>query len=628
MDFGFDEDVFSFTAEPRHYYRFQCTFPAPLVGWMIQYYDAQKMRKVRVDVWNPPGMGVYFKVEAQETAYVSVASPNHEMMGPYSCQVVDLGTDDHGDRASTATPWSPTTVASGTLEFPSDRDVFLLPLSRGSFYRVRCESTVVTPCRVNVVTPNGTATGDVAPGAIFNATRTGDYVVEVSTLMPGVVAIQGAYTLHLDFIETDDHGDSVEDATPLSPSSAPFTGKLSGGSDRDVFTFVAVQDHVYRFVCDVLPGRQLGPSLLLRDGAGQVVEYSYSVVGDRTHVSVEAPSAGVYSVDVYDGLHDGPYTCAFEDLGFDDHGDSAATATEVSLSTEFSAHLETRADVDVFSFPVQAGRIYQFLPKSGTPGAPYLQLKNAQGQLLQSSGIGNLAHEATEDAQYTLEVMFHGTATRRPKTFIIEALDRGPDDHADTYEGATVLVPGQTVSGWRHKDEDKDVFVFYALEQNLYMLYGASSGPLLESPVGPVRRLELGGPPRLLFDPVATGPIYITVTAGSSYQFRLEWVGVDDHGDDVAHATAITLPQTLNASLESSFDVDVFSAELVAGQAWRVTASGLSNVSVQVVDPLGQPVPVTPLGDFTPLLSGSHHIMVKIDPTRGFSYGPYRLQID
>ncbi|NTX01733.1 hypothetical protein [Myxococcus sp. CA040A] len=626
LDFDGDHDVFSFTAQAGRYYRFQCLFSGPLSEWTLRRFDAQMQGAETEGVWAPPGMGIHFKVAVTEPTYLSISSRPAVTVSPYSCEIVELGLDDHGDLAATATPWNPATAATGVLEYVFDRDVFSLSLPRGAVYRVRCESTTLNPCKVNVTSPVGTATGATVQAAVFNATHPGTYSVEVTPDWYAPLLLNGTYALQLDFLEADDHGDVLEFATPLTPSPTPFTGRVSNARDRDVFTFSAVQDHLYRFTCSAPPS----PGLLLRDGAGVAVEGSVHVSGWSTSVSVEAPAAGGYSVELFHDNFVGPYTCALEDLGLDDHGDSAGVATAIAFPTTLDGHLETRGDVDVFTFPVQAGRIYRFLRTSGTGSSQALQLRNAQGQSLQTSNSGHLIHEATEDAQYTLEVKLDPGGIRYPGTYVIEATDMGPDDHANTQVGATVLVPGQTATGWRHREQDRDVFVFHAQDQTLYILYCTVCDLTFETPNGPARRIHHGGPTRFFFDPVEAGPIYVTVNqafVGAFYDLRLEVAAVDDHGDDVAHATVITFPSSFMAALDSFYDVDVFAADLVAGQPRRVQVLGAYSM-FQVLDPMGQPVAVNSVGEFTPQLSGSHHVVVKVDPWYAYQSGAFRLTLD
>ncbi|GEN10149.1 hypothetical protein MFU01_51860 [Myxococcus fulvus] len=627
LDFHADEDVFSFTAQAQRYYRFDCVVDSPATGWIFYYYNAQHERSGTAVVFDPPGYGLYFKARATEAAYVSIRAPMPEIVGPYSCQITELGMDDHADTATSASPWAPGNAATGIIEYAIDTDVFSLPLQRGAFYRVRCESAAPNECQVKVTSPVGTITPPGMPTqtASFNAIHSGTYLVEVTMPWTSTPVLQSAYTLHLDLLETDDHADTLEHATALTPSSTSFTGKLSGALDQDVFTFTATQGRVYRFACDVLQGGSSGPTLLLRNAAGAIVDGSIYNQNRGTTVSVETPATGAYFVELSHGSYDGPYSCALEDLGFDDHGDSAVVATPVSLSTVLTGHLETRTDVDAFAFAVQAGRIYRFERTSGTASSILLQLRNAQGQLVQTGGYGALTYEAPESAVYTFEVRLD-SSTREPGTFVIQAVDRGPDDHGNTPASATLLAPGQPVSGWLHRSEDKDVFVFQAQEQTLYQLYCTGCEVTLESPTGWVRRLHLANPARIFIDPLSTGPIYVTVNQGFTYEVLLEIVGIDDHGDDVGHATPITYPLRLMGMLESRHDVDVFAVELPAGQPRR-TNSPDSWRTIQVLDPTGQPVPVDFSGGFTPQVSGVHHLLMRLEGGPYLAV-PYQLLLD
>ncbi|NTX39425.1 hypothetical protein HUA78_33815 [Myxococcus sp. CA033] len=626
LEDSFDKDVFSFQAKAQHFYRFQCTFPSLRPGWQHDRIDARNSPMRTEVVWSPPGRGLYFKAVAQEVAYVRLSARTFAVSGPYSCQLVDLGADDHGDTLATATPWVPDTLATGVLELREDRDAFAIPLPRGAFYRVSCDSPTFTPCQVNVAAPSGVGTGFLENTATFNATHPGDYLVEVATAPGTDVVIRGAYSLRLEHLEDDDHADTSDNATRLAPSPAPFSGKLSGSVDRDVFAFTALQGHVYRFACDILLGRSLGPTLVLRDRAGQYVEGSSFVEGMGTSVAVEAPAAADYFVELSHGAYEGPYRCRFEELGFDDHGDSATQATEVSLSTLLTGRIETRSDVDVFTFPLRPGHSYRFQWVEGTASNTSFQLNDAQGKQLQFSTLNWMVHEATEEAMYQFEVKL--SQTWGTGTYAIQATDLGPDDHANLPEGATLLEVGQTLPGWRHRNDDVDVFVFHVEENNLYRLTCSGCGLVFLQPFGKVLPLHVANPDSYLLDAIDTGPVHISVVSGSSYQLSLAFLGKDDHGDDTARATPITFPLRLSALMETPFDTDVFSVNLRAGQPHRVNAGGHPTMVVTVLDPEGQEVPKTFEGDFTPRLPGIHHLRVKTNVGYDFRYGAYQLAFD
>ncbi|MFY1828062.1 hypothetical protein ACN47A_19225 [Myxococcus fulvus] len=624
-----DRDIFAFQSEAGHYYRFHCTFPEPLVGWGLEHIDVNGERLGWVHAWISSGQSLFFKTHSAQTTYLKMFAVHEELSGSYSCVLEDVGQDDHGEWLATATPWLPGTQATGVLELRTDMDMFSRSLSHGAFHRVTCTSLdPAMPCLVAVLGPTGVTSGEPAGTASFNATHDGTYRVEVTSAYWQIPIIRSAYTLQFETLGLDDHGDAREYATPLTPSSVPFTGQLSGGMDRDVFSFTTQVGHIYRFMCEVLPGQVFAPKLFLTNDTGQMVEGSHEASNAAARVAVEAAAVAEYFVEVSSGpSYVGPYSCRFDDLGLDDHGNTLATATAVQVPTLLTGHLETRLDVDVFSFPVQAGHSYSFVAAAAPGRAGVMRLKNAQGTVLQNlSDQSNFL--APQAAVYFLEVSVE--SFREAGTYSIQARDLGPDDHGNTPETATSIEPGQTLSGECHVSSDVDVFVFPMVANALYRVSCTGCDPTLQSPAGALRTLKTGQGSTISYylDAHVAAPVYLS-TRASSYQLTLEYLGTDDHGDVVGEATPITPPVILSAVLEAVSDVDVFSLSLLAGQTHRVGVSAGFTTGLRVLAPDGTELPRTLEGDFTSTAPGVHHILVRTwTSSTSFPSGPYVLTVD
>jgi hypothetical protein len=95
---------------------------------------------------------------------------------------------------------------------------------------------------------------------------------------------------------------------------------------------------------------------------------------------------------------------------------------------------------------------------------------------------------------------------------------------------------------------------------------------------------KAGGVAAVAYKAPTAGTLYVEVRSYSnyvgSYSFKLEDVGLDDHGDAVTNATAIT-PGGPGATgnIESDGDVDVFSFNAVAGRIYRFTCSPSTTLS-------------------------------------------------
>ncbi|MHA7627545.1 hypothetical protein [Corallococcus sp. M7] len=167
----------------------------------------------------------------------------------------------------------------------------------------------------------------------------------------------------------------------------------------------------------------------------------------------------------------------------DDHGDYLEAATPVELMDPSSpwvdANLDSREDVDLFSFHVTAGRIYRFscqsLIASYAPSCR-VELLGADGlKLAGSEGTGGPTHFhasvlATQEGTVYARVRSNSAAsTYFDPSYKYSLLDRGPDEFADTLTEAPV-VPVGTVSGKVEPYGDVDVVALDAVAGRAYRL--------------------------------------------------------------------------------------------------------------------------------------------------------------
>lgn len=216
------------------------------------------------------------------------------------------------------------------------------------------------------------------------------------------------------------------------------------------------------------------------------------------------------------------------------------------------------------------------------------------------------------------------------------------DDHGDTPDTATPVTPGLRFAGFLTDSWDRDVFSFTAAPGHFYR-FGCTFQDATSlwkhewiQEQGIILAYEMVyGPdaPGLHFKPGA-GTKFLRLETDSlelsgEYTCLLDDLGPDDHGDDVANATPLTWPIRLSAALETAFDTDAFSVNLLAGQTRIVRAGGNFSTRVRVLGPDGAEVPRSYQGEFTPTLPGVHHILVQPEVTPwSFPSGPYQLLLE
>ena len=141
--------------------------------------------------------------------------------------------DDHGDRRSSATLVAPTSTTQGHLE-RSDKDFFRIDLPAAGALRLESTGDIDTLGRLEDSGGARIATdNNGGNGKNFRIAQD----LEQSTyylLVRGRRGATGAYVLTAEFTPSDDHGDSRNEATPVSTTSTT-AGHLERRGDVDYF---------------------------------------------------------------------------------------------------------------------------------------------------------------------------------------------------------------------------------------------------------------------------------------------------------------------------------------------------------------------------------------------------------
>lgn len=278
---------------------------------------------------------------AAATYYVSVSRG----AGSYSLILEEAEADDHGDSFATATSLSIGDTIRAVLT-PGDHDYFEFTVPDG--FTVRAFAQGDTDTRAVLYDGNGIriASDNSAGGGLnFHIVRD----LDAGTHYLGVGGWgTGAYALILEEAGVDDHGDSVGAATPVSIGDT-IPGVLAPG-DQDYFAFTVPADG---FRLGVFTQGTTDAVGTLYDGNGsRLADDDDSGEGANFHV-IRTLDAGRYYVRVRGGYgrEAGYYSLILEEAGPDDHGDTIATATSVSIGDTVPGVLEAR-DRDFFEFAV------------------------------------------------------------------------------------------------------------------------------------------------------------------------------------------------------------------------------------------------------------------------------------
>ena len=209
--------------------------------------------------------------------------------------------DDHGDSLETATDISLGSFP-GLIGSPFDQDVFRFFAEAGASYVIEVfleshpNTVLVLLDRFgNVVEENDDGEGLNGGSRIIWTTHStsGEYFLVVRSFDPELDA--GSYTLSLTFI-SDDHGDSIDSATFISPGS--IFGTIDPPSDVDLFGFFARagESYIFEVVLEDHPDTVL--SLYQWHGIqlGEVDDTEGMDGGSR--ISWTAPEDGDYFLEV------------------------------------------------------------------------------------------------------------------------------------------------------------------------------------------------------------------------------------------------------------------------------------------------------------------------------------------
>lgn len=153
-----------------------------------------------------------------------------------------LAGDDHGDEKENATLVSLTSVTEGEIDDEDDIDYFRIEIDRPGAITVYTTGSIDTTGQLSNESDTLVVTDDDS-GNQFNFSMTvevgaGVYYVQVE----GFGSVTGAYSLHIEFEEKDDHGDTQTAATTIDSSARTWSystaGNIDDAFDIDVFELI------------------------------------------------------------------------------------------------------------------------------------------------------------------------------------------------------------------------------------------------------------------------------------------------------------------------------------------------------------------------------------------------------
>ena len=476
--------------------------------------------------------------------------------------------DDHANSLTRATAITVGAAVQGVFDYDGDRDFFAFEAEAGMVYQV--DVALGTPAEFEVT---GYGSDGSHLGLLINvaesywrARESGKHYFEVH----GYGA--GTYTLTVT-VAIDDHAASIHGATAITLDSA-VSGVGDYVGDSDFFVFQAKEGVLYRI--DVAGHPQgFGPVVGVYD-ANECYRTDHDSIGG-VHGYWEAPSSGEYCVGVGADLGESyTLTVSVADIG-DDHSNWSTGATAIAVGADVAGALDYDGDVDFFAFEAEAGMVYQVDVALGTLDESLVAMYGAGDYAGSYDGLASrLYWEVEESGEFYVEVDGYGTGTY---TLTVTAV---VDDHADDIDGATAIAIGDVVAGALDHGYDLDFFAFEAEAGLIYQIdvgLGALEGLIvLEYDMGALYFLgydEAAPGSRYYWKAPSTGEHYFSVWGadGALGAYTLTVAAseiVDDHGDSIGGATAITVGEDVSGAIDYVGDQDFFAFAAEAGEVYQI----------------------------------------------------------
>lgn len=537
------------------------------------------------------GESTVVAVPAVERLMLTAHGRTPRALGPFSLQLSSLGPDDHSDEAAFATPLAGGAgPRAGVLERDGDADTFGVEQVAGHLYQVTWQG--VMGLAGSVLDADGRVIDSAenvsaAPaGLVWKAPQARRATVRLKA-GAGAVAPY-LYTVAVEDLGLDDHGDLLSSATPTALGT-PTSGRLELRGDVDTFSFTAAAGRIVQATASTPTSAPVRVRVYSPQGV------LLAEANDTTSTLVE--SAAVYKVQVsrpvaIPGAADLlAYTLTMNELGSDDHEGTSTGASAIALATPTAGSVQYGADVDVFAFAADPNHLYEVRCVRAAGSVCSFQVKDPSGILRGSpsaaTGVTTVVHGPTA-GRWTIEVNGGPSSSPTLGPYTLTVTDLGLEDHGSAPATATPVPIGSSVSGGLSFEGDVDVFSFPVVAGHIYAaMEQPHLGPLevRDSTGNVLATASYGG--TALFLASVSETVYAVVAqrlAFGGYTLTVEDRGADDHSNGPQGATPATLGVSTAGALQYQGDLDYFSAPVTAGHHHLVScapSSGECSVRVE-----------------------------------------------
>lgn len=514
------------------------------------------------------------------TYYIHVSAAQ---AGAYTLGL-SVANDDHGNNEATATQLPASGKVTGHINFERDQDAFRVHAQQGHLYRLTY--TLQGGSGAHAAWNFGNAFNDyekawfrvmqsaaeTSNSLDFFAYKDLDFTVVLSSFYK---AAPSGYTLQLEDLGTDDHGNTAEMATALGVAGLA-SSRIDHGKDVDVFRAQFQWGLTYKIAVTGDDGARIGTTVPGYNSTTKTLTVTPKA-GEDVVVYVAGGAATSYGIKV-------------EQLA-DDYSANPSTTGRLAIGETATGTLEGYADRDWFAMELKANTTYVFSTSSEIYGIGVANASGAivSGDLVYDYSRKSLSYTPQASGTYYLQASFYDSgavqnASSQATAYSITSGTSALDDHPEP----RLITAGQLVSGSIQSSADVDTFMFDVKAGHLYTLdihtRNKDSGYDYTLSNYTLRALTKG-----LYDahiysgthlaPAADGRYSMSFSAMLNYamaQYDIKLVdhGVDDYPSSAPLQANVEIGKTASGAIQVDGDIDAFSFSAAQGQRFAVLVTG------------------------------------------------------
>ena len=548
IDYASDRDAFRFSVEAGDIVTFSLDSRnmVEVFGADGRYYGGAN-RNITVTFEEA---GIYF-VGVREGFYGDV--------GDTYTLFAEAATDDFADNAGTTGAVSSDSDATGVIDYNRDNDWFAFDAVAGETYVFDLDTDGGDVSIWGIVDAEGfAAPGSSASGSSAGLTATGSGTVYVSV---GGYDVGASYTLRVATV-VDDYAGNASTTGVVVVDGEAVSGQLDFEGDSDWFAFAVEAGDIVSILADA------GVDLHIRDANGDYVGYGFRETGTLFE------AAGTYFVEVSSYVDpDTAYTLTATSVT-DDYANDMSTNAQITLDTVVAGALQYEFDQDWFQLSVDEPGSLRFALSSEDNIDVSFSIYNSEGGYLGYGYSGGI-FEFGEGGDYFVAV---------ETGFFVQPFDyalmvsSAEDRYAGDATTTGMIGVGETVTSWIDYQNDADWFAFTLEEgQNIRFEVDDVSVELqvFDADGNTLSNLSNGG--EFVLGGAEAGEYFIQAFSyyGDTPYALSMTAFADEYVNNSSTTGAIAVGETVESSIDYSYDSDWFAFTLEAGQVLRIVAEGM-----------------------------------------------------